>query len=356
MDATKSVLDHIGWQRLEGIQAGVRATDPKILTDLYGSVRRLRDLLQKLLSESARPTVGDLGEEDRNLLSACALHEIGRIELAVQNAQSIPSEELTACEQKVLSLKQSALALATRPIERIPSPEASALATFTVRQLLAKIRSATVRTVARSGDSGQFGIPNKYNSPPPAASQAAAAPAAGPKSSSGTMLMGAGLRPMAQQPVAGSVPGRSATDWIDPQQAKDPRLRALLAIELKAFDRAYHASDHRMAVVHLAALVEAIVIDSALPRARELGLTSAPESWDLGDVFDRVLGKQLKMMDRAFLVQLAAARNMLRPVTQLQNPIVVTANTVSSAIDFVNRIATTIGWETSLSSLPVVQE
>jgi hypothetical protein len=321
-------------------------------------VRRLRDQLAKLLNESPRPAVGDLTDEDRNLLAACAVHEIGRVELALQNTQQpLSAEEHSACEQKVASLKASALALANRPIDRIPSPDASTLATFTVRGLLAKVRSMTVRPVARaSEDSGQFGIPNKYAAPAPGTGSGVG-PAAAPRaaSASGTMLLGAGMRaPQPAAPAAGSVPGKSATNWIDPQQAKDPRLRSLLAIELRAFDRAYHAADHRLSVIHLAAIVESIVIDCALPNAKDLGLTSAPETWDLGDVFDRVLGKSLKMMDRAFLVQLAAARNMLRPVTQLQNPIVVTANTVSSAIDFVNRIAATLGWDTNLSALPVV--
>lgn len=131
---------------------------------------------------------------------------------------------------------------------------------------------------------------------------------------------------------------------LDARKLHDPRVRALLVLDLRAFERAFRANDHRLCVLHLGSILEAACIDYALSHRRELALNGAPETWNLEVVVRRVLGDEISSMDRALLFHLGAARNLLRPAIQLSNPMVVTAATQGELTQFVRRVLTAMGY------------
>ncbi|MEZ5964108.1 MAG: hypothetical protein R3F56_09710 [Planctomycetota bacterium] len=131
---------------------------------------------------------------------------------------------------------------------------------------------------------------------------------------------------------------------LDPRKLHDPRVRSILLLDLRAFDRALRANDHRMCVVHLGSILEAVCIDYALAHRRELSLSGAPETWNLESIVSAVVGGEISSMDRALLFHLNAARNLLRPAIQLSNPMVVTAGTQGELIQFVHRVLALMGF------------
>ena len=151
--------------------------------------------------------------------------------------------------------------------------------------------------------------------------------------------------PVAAEDPAAETPG-SGLD-LDPRKLHDPRVRAILMLELRAYERAFRANDHRLCVVHLGSVLEASCIDYALTHRRDLALNGAPETWNLEVVVRRVLGEDISSMDRALLFHLNAARNLLRPAIQLSNPMVVTAATQSELTQFVRRVLTAMGYSSS---------
>jgi hypothetical protein len=207
----------------------------------------------------------------------------------------------------------------------------------------------------RRGPSGrEFGIP-----PPPhgAPARPAAAGPGYPSAAPGYQASRPAYAPApsAPAPAVHAAPGTTAPDAalaqdptggldLEPRKLHDPRVRGLMLLDLRGYERALRANDHRMCVVHLGSVLEASCIDYALAHRRDLALNGAPETWNLEVVVRRVLGEDISSMDRALLFHLAAARNLLRPAIQLSNPMVVTAATQAELTQFVRRVLTAMGY------------
>lgn len=188
------------------------------------------------------------------------------------------------------------------------------------------------------GSAHEFGIPSSPHGAPSVAPAGYAAPPQRQPSPPPPQPLPPTAQPNA--PEAVSIGGLD----LDPRKLHDPRVRSMLHLDLRAFDRALRGNDHRMCVVHLGSILEAACIDYALAHRRELALSGAPESWNLEVVVGSVLGGEISSMDRALLFHLNAARNLLRPAIQLSNPMVVTAGTQAELMNFVRRVLTLLGY------------
>ena len=129
----------------------------------------------------------------------------------------------------------------------------------------------------------------------------------------------------------------------DVERMRDPRLRAMMLLDLKALVRAMAVNDNRMSTVHLGGLFEAMVIDVALHRRNELALRGSPDSWQLQQLVPAILGGRFMGSDRNTLFQIINCKNLIRPAVQLLNPIVVTSQTVGKIIEFVDRFVEATG-------------
>ncbi|MHC4079460.1 MAG: hypothetical protein ACYST0_13580, partial [Planctomycetota bacterium] len=139
---------------------------------------------------------------------------------------------------------------------------------------------------------------------------------------------------------------------LDSRLVRDPRLRTMLVLDVRALERARAAKDYRLSAVHLCSVCEAVVVDVALARRGALDLKGTPENWKLDDVIRDLLGEKFSTSDRASLYHLIACRNLIRPSIQLHNPIVVTQGTLTKMIDFVQHLLVELGVCGSGSELP----
>ncbi len=405
LESTKGVLDHLSRWKTQLTERAKEA--PAGLATVYGKVRRLRDYLQRCVAAYPSPVQLDLNDEDDNLLVSCAVHELGVVDLELQAAGvHTPASERAWLEEKRRSLSQWALRLATRPVERIPAPDAIRLNTASARAVVTAILRNTVDqpplgavptsvfenvdslgpAPAAAGTGAQYEMPAPPAHPPPPPQAFAPAPGHGafagyqpdaaamdaalaPQPEEQSLLATA---PYAQAPPRGGFHGRQAAAlpagalpgafvpppaaeagaFIDARRLRDPRLRAILALDLRAFERARSAQDHRLAMVHLASILEGVVIDYCLPLHAALGLKGPPDGWRVEEILLHVLRDRLSAMDRAYLFQVIAGRNLIRPSIQLQAPMVVTAATLEQTVTFVQRVFVELGFAGAVDPPP----
>lgn len=148
------------------------------------------------------------------------------------------------------------------------------------------------------------------------------------------------LEPVEDEPAAGP---EGCID-IDARKLHEPRVRSILQLDLRAYERAMRDTDHRLAVVLLGAILESVCVDYGLKHRRDLAITGSPETWNLELIVRKALGDEISSMDRALLFHLSAARNLLRPTIQLGSPMVVTPTTHADLAAFVRRVATAMGY------------
>ena len=130
---------------------------------------------------------------------------------------------------------------------------------------------------------------------------------------------------------------------LDSRLVRDPRLRTMIVLDIRALERARAASDYRLSAVHLCSVCEAVVVDVALTRRDKVKVKGTPETWRLDEVVKALLGDKFTTSDRASLFHLVACRNLIRPSIQLHNPIVVTRATLKTMIEFVQRLLVELG-------------
>jgi hypothetical protein len=130
---------------------------------------------------------------------------------------------------------------------------------------------------------------------------------------------------------------------LDSRLVRDPRLRTMIVLDLRALERARAAKDYRLSAVHLCSVCEAVVVDVALTKREKVKLKGTPETWRLDEVIKALLGDRFTTSDRASLFHLVACRNLIRPSVQLHNPIVVTRATLKKMVEFVQRLLVEMG-------------
>jgi hypothetical protein len=129
----------------------------------------------------------------------------------------------------------------------------------------------------------------------------------------------------------------SESKLMESRRLRDPRLRALVAIDLRSYERSVAAGDYRLAAVLLASVLESALIDHVLPRRNEFGLTGSPETWNPQELLIKAMGEKCAPKDRSMVYHLFSARSLLRPALQMMSPMIVTMASFGSLREFVQR-------------------
>lgn len=376
LESTKEVLEHISKWTVEVNARGQEL--PRGLTKVYGSARRLRDYLQRSLSAFPQPVLIDLSEDDENLLVGCFVHSVGVLDVALTKGVKT-GDERSIFEQKRKVLADWSVEFAQRMPDRIPTSGKVEVNTPTVRGILSAItkklsevqdpgmpppslQSSRVGLV-NPGFGGGTDLVSETADPPRLKIQTFRSD--GPESDAKPISGAPALAGIEIAPIAASAatpeaeararltPSRTGGDApetsraldgvLEVQRLRDPRLRSMVGLDLRAFERAWQANDSRLALVHLYSIFEAGVLDHALGRRQELGLQSNVESWSLEGILQKSLGDRLVASDRGHLIGLISGRSLIRPAIQLTTPLAVTHASLLDAIGLVRRIFVELG-------------
>lgn len=367
LEAAKGTLEQLGSYRLELSQAGQNA--PADLARVYGDVRRLRDYLQRCASGPAESVDLDLTPQDATVLVASCRHAVAALDSRLAQGD-VAAQDRDWLQKKQQVLAHWAMEMATKPLLELPGqrhakPLGEATRALTTR-LLQKLHGSMQERLVAPPSSGavsrmaglrSFGDEVSEMTPPPAEAGdgdgwnftlSTSAPTAQPPRPAAPT---ARLDDAEPAPKAGRASDGDTT-LFDHSLICDPRLRAIIAVDLRSYARAVTAGDHRVATVLLAAVLEGAVIDHALPRRAELGLVGTPDTWNLEDVLSASLGSAANPRDRALGFHLFAARNLLRPCLQLKNPTVVAPQSFEVLRDFVRRALHGLGYGAKIDTLP----
>jgi len=289
LQATRTVLDHLSRWKVEAHDRGEDV--PREVATTFGKVRPLRDYLKRCAS-SYKAVVLDLDDDALNLLVSCAVRQIECYDATpTGGGEPDAADDVDRYRQILAGWARTA---ATRPVVRVPSqdgpmftPTAQGVCSAIAARVEAKMDAVVLDTTL---------LPT----------------ALGPDELAPAQLAG-------HHPVAAKVADTTQTvadgsaSWFEPGRVRNLQLRVILAADQAGYRRSLAAGDHRMAAVHLAAALEAAVLDYAMPRARKFGLFGSVEAWKFDEVLMRVLGRRLAAADQMCLLQLIACRNLNRP-------------------------------------------
>ena len=314
LEAVKLTMEHLGAFRLETAQRGVPGS-PEV-PRLYGEARRLRDYLQRCAAAYQDIVDLDLADSDRPLLVACCRRLVEQVDLRLTSDVHLAADERPYLTKKRDVLSDWIVELATKPLLELPLSRLSPVQTESARALMARIASKLY------GANPKLKIERAQSSALPAAEE-----------------------PTAEAPQAPAAPVPSAdAQLLDPQTLRDPRLRALAVMYLRSYARAIQEEDHRIAAVLLASILEAAILDHALPRRDAMGLPGTPDGWNPADVLAVALVDKLQPLDRSLASQLFGMRNLLRPGLQVMTPSVVTVASLERLREFVQRMLRALGF------------
>lgn len=342
LEATKVTLEHLGEYRLTLSQQSI-AGSPQ-LPRLYGETRRLRDYLQRCASAYQDVVDLDFSEEDARLLVACCRRAVDMIDLRLQGEQISTHDERQWLQKKRTVLSDWAVEFASKPpLLELPVPRLSPTQTEGAKALMVRLHqklfdSGHLRAAAPDVvpvTSPTAGLPGLVGAAEPDADYAPAQPIGEPPPERRS------ARPSAGDSVA------PIHHVIESGKIRDPRLRALVALDLRSYERSIASQDLRLGAVLLASILEAAVIDHALTRRSELGLAATPDTWNPLDVLVRIMGDDFSPKDRSVAYSLFASRNLLRPSLQIVTPTVVTAASLERLQEFAHRAFHSMGFTSS---------
>ena len=354
LEAVKLCLDQLGAFRLELSQQGVPGSPD--VARYYGEVRRLRDYLQRCVSAYPDMVTLDIAASDASLLVACCRRAVEVADVRLSE-QAIANDERQWLQRKRQVLGDWAVELAEKPLLELPLKRLSATIGEATRGLTTRLQNKVFGDVR---DRPKIVAPNSTTSimtglqsfgeqiaaldepdrpPLPAASTTAPEPVTPPP-------------PQQQQPVAPPKPAAVAAPSapapcsvvFDHLRLRDPRLRSLVGIDLRNFERIVATGDYRLATVLLASLVEAAVLDHVIPRRAEFGLTGTPDTWNTQDLLIKVMGGRSTPQDLSLAYHLFSARNLLRPALQIVNPAIVTMSSFERMRELVQRALQALGF------------
>ncbi|MBL8730308.1 MAG: hypothetical protein JNM25_17960 [Planctomycetes bacterium] len=339
LEATKLSLEHLAAYRLELSQRASSPASPDLARQ-YGEIRRLRDYLQRCASAYQEVAELDLSPTDQGLLVAICRRAIDAIDHRLAGEQLIADDEKQWLQRKRQVLADWCVELAEKPLVELPMPRVSPVQTDSARALLARLQDKLFGDVAKR---------TKIRAP-----------------TAGINSVTAGVRSFADElaavvtteedvvdPQAQYVPRSgfglpSATEepppLLEAQQLRDPRLRSLAAMDLAALSRARIAKDYRIAAVMMASVLEAALLDHAIPRRAELNVTGTPDTWNMQDLLVQLMGEAFTPKDRSLAYHLFSARNLLRPGLQIVTPTVITLSSFEKLTDFVHRALYSMGF------------
>jgi len=356
LEAVKLSLEHIGAHRLEMSQQGVAGPDN--LPRMYGDIRRLRDYLQRCVSAYDDVVDLDLADVDASLLVACCRRAVESIENRLDMGAGLKNEREWMIKKRTV-LSDWAVEIAAKPLIELP------LARIGQRKGEAE-RALDTRLLNKV-----FGDVNQRKKIVPPSSKGGSL-ATGIASFGDAMnavsfdeskqdeqegdgdgdVSGYGLRDEAPSAPPPAERKPAAPQLLDRRRIRDPRLRSLIGVDLGSFQRCVADGDHRLATVLLASVVEAAVIDHAIPRRGEFGLSGTPDTWAPQDLLLRVMGDAAQPKDRAQAFHLFASRNLLRPSLQMVTPAVVTQASFEQLLEFAGRALHAMGFGAPAKTAP----
>ena len=349
LEATKLTLEHLGAHRLEQSNRvdGKGASGSADLTRLNGETRRLRDYLQRCVSAFQDHVDIDLSSTDQGLLVAICRRSIEWIDIRLKGGEVLVADERQWLQKKLQVISDWTVELGEKPLIELPLPrllggvsEVSRGVTGRLHdKLFGDVNQRAKIRAPRSGVSHGPVIPGLTDEP--------IAEEQPQDAEEWPMAVKEDLGPLPQAftsylPVS-PAPPPPAPGVVSPQLLRDPRLRSLVTMDLATYDRMVESKDWRLAVVMLASLLESVVIDHAITRRTELGLTGTPDTWNAQELLVRVMGDGFAPKDLSIAYHLFSARNLLRPAVQLVRPVVVTAATFERHREFVQRAVHRMG-------------
>lgn len=355
LEAVKLALDQLGAHRLELSQQGVKGSPD--LVRIYGDVRRLRDYLQRCIGACKDVVDLDMASPDASLLVGCCRRSVEAIELRLSE-QAVPPDERQWLQKKRQVIADWAVELAEKPLTELPLPKLSPVQSEASRALTTRLQNKVFGDVR---DRPKIVAPNSQGPSMTAGLQSFAeqivamdpdATEGGGSASVEPFVAPHGAQHGAaaggQSSFGRGVPTHpNVQPVLDHHKLHDHRLRALAAVDARAYERAVESNDHRLATVLLASLLEAALVDYAVPRRAELAVTGSPETWNLQDLLLKALGDRAAAPDRALAFHLFASRNLLRPALQLVTPAVVTQASFERLREFVQRALHELGFGSS---------
>jgi hypothetical protein len=338
LEATKLTLEHLGAYRLELTQRATSPTSPD-LARLYGEIRRLRDYLQRCASAYQEVVDLDVSAGDQGLLVAICRRAVDAIDFRMTGDQVVAEDERQWLQKKRQVLADWAIELAAKPLIELPLPRVSPVQTEGSRALLSRLQhklfgDVSQRTKIRPPTSGINSVTAGVRSFGDELAAVVPPDDPGDLGLSYVPRAGFGLPDVTDEPPP----------LVDSHQFRDPRLRALVVLDLAALSRARIAKDYRIAAVVLGAILEAAVLDHSIPRRTDLGLSGTPDTWNIPDLLVQLMGDAFAPADRALAFHLSAARNLLRPSLQIVTPTVVTFASLEKMTDFVHRALHSMGF------------
>lgn len=352
LESAKLSLEHLGEHRLYLAHQSAAGSDE--LPRIYGDVRRLRDYLQRSVSNYQDLVVLDLSDDDASLLVACCCRSVEAIEARLAGG-AVPPDEREWLVKKRQVLANWAVEIAIKPLLELPLPRLGAVISVVVRALNTRLQDKVYGDVSKRQKfgapqvgqaSGRAGFARGVTSfdeafsgdPVEEVVTPALAPLPGPMPTLAPAA--AGARNAAMPPL------------LDRHKVRDPRLRSLISVDMNAFDRCQQQGDYRLATVLLASIVESAVLDHAIPRRAELSLSGTPDTWNVKDVLLRAMGDVAQPRDLALSFHLFASRSLLRPALQMMTPAVVTAASFERLHDFASRAVHALGFGAPSKTLP----
>ncbi len=353
LEAAKLTLEHLGALRLELSQMG--APGPADLPRLYGDTRRLRDYLQRCVSGHQDQVELDLADADAGLLVASCRRSVEVIDRRLIE-QAVPPDERSWLQKKLEVVGDWAVELAAKPLMELPLRRLSATSSEQVRALTTRLQNKVFGDVR---ERAKVLPPSTTNSMvqgvPTFGEEVQAMSPRGTGEFDGVFTNHTGQlpRPVAPAPIAAAPTERQIEPQLfDHVKLCDPRLRSLASVDLRSYERALAANDYRLATVLMASVLEAAVLDHVIPRRTEFGLSGTPDTWNPQELLMTALGEQATPKDRSLVYHLFAARNLLRPATQIVTPSVVTVSSFERLREFVQRALHGIGFGSVSHTLP----
>lgn len=354
LEATKLTLEHMAAYRLENSQRpGSGASD---LPRLYGETRRLRDYLQRCVSAYQEQVDLDVSAADQGLLVACCRRSIEWIDLRLKGEQPLSADERQWLQKKMQVISDWSVELGEKPLVELPLPRLSPVVSEAARGVLSRLQHKLfgdvnqrqkIRPPSSSLASYGAALPGLTDDYAPPLAEEDAANEVRPVNSATFGL------PSAQAVAQSTPPGAAPSPaLVSTQHIRDPRLRSLVAMDLATYARTIELKDHRLATVLLASVLEAVVLDHAIPKRAELGLVGTPDTWNLQDLLARIMGDAFVPKDRSLAYHLFSARNLLRPALQMVKPMVVTPASFERLQEFVQRAAHRMGMPGATSGSP----
>lgn len=348
LEAAKLTLEHLGAFRLELSQQG--ASGPAELPRLYGELRRLRDYLGRCASAYQDAVTLALVDADAALLVACCRRAVEAIEYRILDG-AVPAEEREWLLKKRTVLSDWAVELATKPLVELPLHRLSPAVGEATRALNARLQDKVFGDVGK-----RLWIVGPGSAKPSLAAgvEMSELATAMPEPAPARAVDDPARRDPSVDASGAVASSAAAAALLDHRKLRDPRLRALLGVDLQSFERCVAAGDHRLATVLLASVLESALLDHAIPRRSELGLTGPPDGWDLQELLQLALGDAALPKDRALAFHLFGSRNLLRPALQMVAPAVVTAASLDRLREFVERVLHTLGFGPPRAASPPV--